>query len=83
MKRIEHTAKLLAIGFLALVAIPGPLWALQRKPLEEQQPNAAGDAAIRLTVAQVRVDATVSTKDGNLITGLKQDNFEVYEDKVK
>jgi VWFA-related protein len=83
MKRIEHTAKLLAIGFLSLVAIPGPLWAQQSKPLEEEKPKAVGDAAIRLSVEQVRVDATVSTKDGNLITGLKQDNFEVYEDKVK
>lgn len=79
---IGHTAKMLAIGFLALVAIPGPIRA-QDKPLEEEKPKAVGDAAIRLSVEQVRVDVTVRTQDGNLITGLKKDNFEVYEDNVK
>ena len=55
----------------------------QDKPLEEEKPKAVGDAAIRLSVEQVRVDVTVRTKQGNLITGLKKENFEVYEDKVK
>ena len=31
----------------------------------------------------VRVDATVQTKDGDLVKGLSKENFEIYEDKIK
>ncbi len=82
MNSIELTAKKLAIVFFLLLVTPGPLWA-QDKPLEEEKPKAAGDATIRLSVEQIRVDVTVRTRDDNLITGLKKDNFEVYEDGVR
>jgi len=74
MKRLAYIATL----FLTIV----PCLA-QEKQIEEKKSKPAGEAAIRLEVQQVRVDVTVRNKDGNLITGLQKDNFEIYEDKVK
>ena len=82
MKSIQNTAKIAAVAVLLLATVQTPLWA-QDKPLEEQKPKASSDAAIRLSVEQIRVDVTVRNKDGNLITGLTKGNFQVYEDKVK
>ncbi len=55
----------------------------QPRQLEEERPQPAGQAAIRLAVNQVRVDVTVQDRNGNLITGLTRDNFTVYEDKIR
>jgi VWFA-related protein len=65
----------LAFGFLAAQDQP--------RQIEEERTRTAGDAAIRLAVEQIRVDVTVQDRDGNLITGLEQGNFRVYEDKVE
>lgn len=54
-----------------------------QKPIEEDDTRVEGQAAIRVDVEQVRVDVTVQDDDGNLITGLSPNHFEVYEDKVK
>lgn len=70
---------------VALLCGFGPALAAQDRPrpIEEERPDPAGQAAIRLAVNQVRVDVTVQDRNGNLITGLTRDNFTVYEDKIK
>ncbi len=60
-----------------------PLEEQQPQKIEEEETKAAGQAAIRVAVSMVRVDATVQTKDGDLIKGLAKENFEIYEDKIK
>ena len=60
-----------------------PLEEPTQQKIEEQETEAAGQAAIRVEVSMVRVDATVQTSEGNLIKGLTKDNFEIYEDKIK
>jgi VWFA-related protein len=55
----------------------------QPQQIEEEDSQTAGRAAIRMAVNQIRVDVTVTDNKGNLITGLKQEHFSVYEDKVK
>jgi Ca-activated chloride channel family protein len=42
--------------------------------------QAQGDAPIRVDVNLVMVDATVKTKEGQILSGLKKENFEVRED---
>lgn len=57
--------------------------AAQQRQIEEEESRPAGQAALRVSVEQIRVDVTVQDKKGNLITGLTKDHFEIYEDKVK
>ena len=81
-------AKLFILIFCLLSLFYLPLSAQQpieepQQQIEEEETKAAGQAAIRVDVRIVRVDATVQNKDGNLIKGLSKDNFEIYEDKVK
>jgi Ca-activated chloride channel family protein len=42
--------------------------------------QAQGNAPIRVDVNLVMVDATVKTKEGQILSGLKKENFEVRED---
>ncbi len=60
-----------------------PIEEQQQQKIEEEDTKAAGQAAIRVAVNMVRVDATVQTKDGDLVKGLSKENFEIYEDKIK
>ncbi len=54
-----------------------------QRPLEEEEDRPAGRTTIRVGVSQVQVDVTVQDKKGNLIRGLKQEHFKVYEDKIE
>ncbi len=79
--------RLITVLFCLAFSVPGLL--AQRpteeedKQLEEKQTKPEGRAAIRLEVQQVRVDVTVQDGKGNLITGLKQEHFKVFEDDVE
>lgn len=55
----------------------------EERQIEEEDSKPLGSAALSVAVQQIRVDVTVSDKKGNLITGLQEGNFEIYEDKVK
>ncbi|MFB3902966.1 MAG: VWA domain-containing protein [Acidobacteriota bacterium] len=55
----------------------------QDKQIEEEQPKPQGRTGIRVAVNQIRVDVTVQNNKGDLIQGLKKDNFKIYEDKVQ
>jgi VWFA-related protein len=53
------------------------------KKIEEEKPKPQGRAGLRVEVNQVRVDVTVQDEKGNLIQGLRKENFKIYEDKVE
>ncbi len=53
------------------------------QPIEEEADRPAGQTTIRVGVHQINVDVTVQDKKGNLIQGLKRQNFKVFEDKVE
>lgn len=55
----------------------------QQRDIEEEKSDPQGQAALRVEVDQIRVDVTVEDDDGNLITGLQEEHFEVYEEDVK
>ena len=55
----------------------------QDKKIEEEQPKPQGRTGIRVNVNQIRVDVTVQNAKGDLIQGLKKENFKIYEDKVE
>ncbi|MBZ5642017.1 MAG: VWA domain-containing protein [Acidobacteriia bacterium] len=48
----------------------------------QDQGNDQGSGAIRVNVNLVDLDATVKTKDGRIMDGLKKEDFEVREDGV-
>lgn len=89
MIKVESKALISVTGLLLLLILTPsalgqqPIEEQEEQQIEEQETEAAGQAAIRVDVSMVRVDATVQTKDGNLIKGLSRDNFEIYEDKIK
>ncbi len=51
--------------------------------VEEPEPEIKGRAQISVDVSLVNVDVTVRDKKGNLITGLQESNFVLYEDGVR
>ncbi|RPI27492.1 MAG: VWA domain-containing protein [Acidobacteria bacterium] len=55
----------------------------QDKKIEEEQPKPQGRTGIRVAVNQIKVDVTVQNSKGDLIQGLKKENFKIYEDKVQ
>jgi VWFA-related protein len=55
----------------------------QGKPIEEEEEKPQGRASLSVAVEQVKVDVTVQDKNGNLIQGLRQEHFKVYEEKVE
>jgi len=78
MKRlVSALAVSLAFFFFDLVS------EAQEKQIEEEESRPQGQAALSISVEQIRVDVTVRNKDGNLIGGLRPEHFEIYEDKVR
>lgn len=76
----------LLVLLAAVHFLPSPLGASQQpqpKPIEEEDQKPEGRATLRVDVNQVQVDVTVQDKKGNLITGLTEKHFKVYEDKVE
>lgn len=83
MKNFFRTA-VIVFSILPVISA-SPLQQEQEKPkqIEEEKTRPEAQAAIRVAVEQIRVDVTVRDKNGNLISGLQQGHFEIYEDKVK
>ncbi|MBI1747399.1 MAG: VWA domain-containing protein [Acidobacteria bacterium] len=52
-----------------------------KETTQEEKPR--GKSALSVQVRLINLEITVSDKKGNLITGLKSDNFTVYEDNVR
>ncbi len=55
----------------------------QNPPKTSGQDKPAGQKAISVSVDLVNLQALVTDKKGNIITGLRPENFTVYEDGVK
>jgi VWFA-related protein len=70
----------------------GPIIVPKKKPSEEpppppvrnvpKNPEGMPDFSLRVDVPNVQVPVLVTTKDGQFIPGLKEDNFKVLEDGV-
>lgn len=87
MPRSRKPFHLLAPVFLAgLTAFAGPALAQQPAPPPPPAPSAsgqAGGAEIHRNVDMVALPVTVLNKDGKFVDSLKENNFQVYEDKVQ
>ena len=72
------TGLLLPLGGLRATAQPpqGPA-----KPLAQQEPP-QGQVSISVEVPVVPVEVIASTQHGDILTGLKKENFRIYEDGV-
>lgn len=64
--------------FLTLALVFSPAWALQGTP----PPPAEGPHRLRVDVELVTLTATVTSRSGRYVGGLKKDDFRVYEDGV-
>jgi Ca-activated chloride channel homolog len=77
--RIKH------IFVCAIVSLAGAALAFAQSippPSPPELPIPSGQSAMRVSVDLVMVDATVKSKDGQIIGDLKKDDFEVLEDGV-
>ena len=72
MTAVLRIASLLAVATLAVARAQVPA---QNPPSPPDQPT------FHIGVDAVRIDAVVTDKDGNLVTDLTADDFEVYEDR--
>lgn len=69
------------LGLITLIAVAA-VTAGQQREVQEDKRKAAGQAAVRINVQQIRVDVTVRDRDDNLVTGLTKEHFKLYEEKV-
>ena len=69
----------LAIGTVAQKPLPSPTPA----PIEPQKPQAENEDVVRITTNLVQVDAVVTDKDGKVVTDLKPEEVEIFEDGRK
>ncbi|HEX2714647.1 MAG TPA: hypothetical protein VHM88_20835, partial [Candidatus Acidoferrales bacterium] len=54
----------------------------QQPPAQQKKPEQPGEYAISIEVPVVSIDVVATTANGDMITGLKKDNFRVLEDGV-
>jgi len=66
-------------GALAQQPLPSPTPA----PIEQQKPQSESDDVVHITTNLVQVDAVVTDKDGKLVTDLKPEEVEIFEDGRK
>ena len=60
-----------------------PLSRKKKTPQEQVEDQPKGQTAISVSVDLVSLQVLVTDQKGNLITGLKPENFAIYEDNVK
>src|SRR5262245_58817857 len=86
---------LLTLSFSWIASVPGS-WAAAQEQEEKgkkekkadeketkQEDRIKGKGSIAVDVRLVNIECTVTDKKGNLVTGLKAENFTLYEDNVK
>ncbi|HZS43941.1 MAG TPA: VWA domain-containing protein [Blastocatellia bacterium] len=81
MKRLARF-QLLVVFVLAFSAIL-PANLLGQEKSNKPVISASDDEGIQLGVSMVSLSVTVVDQSGNFVVGLNQNNFEVYEDKIK
>jgi VWFA-related protein len=69
----------LATGAIAQQSQPSPT----PPPLEQQKQQAEGEDVVHITTNLVQVDAVVTDKDGKVVTDLKPEEVEIFEDGRK
>ncbi len=91
MRPTIFRALILGVVMATLVVPVGELQALarlqQQKPQppddkQQKKPEQPGEYAISVEVPLVTVDVVAATNSGDLITGLKKENFRILEDDV-
>jgi VWFA-related protein len=88
--KIGRIVFILLFSFPAWI-VPAPSASLAGPPdsspavaaAQNQQDKAKGQTAISVSVDLVNLQALVTDKKGNIITGLRAENFAVYEDNVR
>ena len=70
-------------AFAAPIRDPLVLQGTQAGKKADQEPPARGQTQISVSVDLVNLQVLVTDKKGNILTGLKPENFTVYEDSVK
>jgi Ca-activated chloride channel homolog len=70
------------IAALCISALCVPLFAQSPEPGVPQRPPAEG-AVVRVETSLVSVPVTVNDRQGNFISGLRKDDFRVFEDGVE
>jgi VWFA-related protein len=74
---------LLAALVLPLGEMPAAAGAQQEAPKPPaQQPQQQGEVAISVEIPVVTVDVVATTQHGDILGGLKKENFRIYEDGV-
>ena len=72
----------LALFFLIFAALPG----LAQTPNPTATPTpkpAAEEDVVKISTTLIQVDATVTDRNGNIVTDLKPEDFEIYENNQK
>src|SRR6476659_1683754 len=69
----------LSTGALAQQPQPSPT----PPPIEQQKPQTESDDVVHITTNLVQVDAVVTDKEGKLVTDLKPEEVEIFEDGRK
>jgi VWFA-related protein len=71
-----------AFGLCVLFAPAHPAAELSLRTLQEDKAKASGQLVYEIDVAVTNIEVFVRRKDGRWLTGLKPEDFEVYEDGV-
>ncbi|HEX8565682.1 MAG TPA: VWA domain-containing protein [Pyrinomonadaceae bacterium] len=75
MKKTAQIAILLSLVLLTFVSVQAQTPTVSPTPAQEQPED-----VVRITTNLVQLDAVVTDKDGNPVTNLTPDDFEVYQD---
>lgn len=78
MKKISFT---FSYFFLTLLAFSFSAAAQTAKP--PQTPPVNNDDVVKISTTLIQLDVTVTDKKGNIVTDLKSEDFEVYENGKK
>lgn len=79
---LERYMKKLLFSFCALVFFTFPTFAQTPTPTVSPIPTEESDI-VKITTSLIQIDVTVTDRNGKIITDLKPEDFEVYENKQK
>lgn len=70
-----------ALALVFAFAISG--FAQTPRPTATPKPTEANEDVVRISTSLIQIDVTVTDKNGKIVTDLKPEDFEVYENKEK
>jgi len=77
MKHVAHGRLVVVLVLICSITVSTNLFG------QTKSNKSGNDDVIKLGVAMVSLSVTVIDRTGNFVVGLNQDNFEIYEDKIK